>query len=170
MATPRLTESGSRRLSDLLSRGVAELGSRRLSDLSSFSFKHSKDDSPTPRVGESSTPRLAELESQQLPNLPNRRVTNSPTRRVGESFFDYEYLREFEAESGLKGSVRDLWGPNFCKNPRKSASLSCPFKKEKNQTVKIITFQSKIWFFHKNDIKTFIFKQNIHFCAFQQII
>jgi len=26
-----------------------------------------------------------------------------------------------------KGSVRDLWGPNFCKNPRKSASLPFPF-------------------------------------------
>jgi hypothetical protein len=25
-------------------------------------------------------------------------LVNSPTRRVGESFFDYEYLREFEAK------------------------------------------------------------------------
>ncbi len=30
--------------------------------------------------------------------------------------------------NGSKGSVRDLWGTNFCKNPRKSASLPCPFK------------------------------------------
>jgi hypothetical protein len=29
--------------------------------------------------------------------------------------------------NGSKGSVRDLWGTNFCKNPRKSASLPCPF-------------------------------------------
>jgi hypothetical protein len=27
-------------------------------------------------------------------------VAASPTRRVGESFFDYEYLREFEAKIG----------------------------------------------------------------------
>ncbi len=27
-----------------------------------------------------------------------------------------------------KGSVRDLWGLNFWKKPRKSASLPCPFK------------------------------------------
>ncbi len=40
---------------------------------------------------------------------------------------DYEYLRQ--KRNGSKGSVRDLWGPNFCKNPRKSASLPCPFKK-----------------------------------------
>jgi hypothetical protein len=25
---------------------------------------------------------------------------DSPTRRVGESFFDYEYFREFEAKIG----------------------------------------------------------------------
>jgi hypothetical protein len=25
-------------------------------------------------------------------------IVDSPTRRVGESFFDYEYLREFEAK------------------------------------------------------------------------
>jgi hypothetical protein len=51
------------------------------------------------------TPRLAESESQRLPDLPSRRVANSPTRRVGESFFDYEYLREFEAKSGTARKV-----------------------------------------------------------------
>ncbi len=54
MATPRLAESGS----------------WRLSDSPSFSFKHSEAASPTWRVGESSTPRLAESESQRLPNSP----------------------------------------------------------------------------------------------------
>ena len=28
-------------------------------------------------------------------------LVDSPTRRVGESFFDYEYLREFEAKIGI---------------------------------------------------------------------
>ncbi len=32
--------------------------------------------------------------------------------------------------NGSKGSVRNSWGTNFCKNPRKSASLPCPFKGE----------------------------------------
>ncbi len=30
---------------------------------------------------------------------------DSPTRRVGESFFDYEYLREFEAKIGTARKV-----------------------------------------------------------------
>ncbi len=32
-------------------------------------------------------------------------LTDSPTRRVGESFFDYEYLREFEAKIGSAQNV-----------------------------------------------------------------
>ncbi len=56
MATPRVGELATPRL--------AESGSRRLSDLPSFSFKHSKADSPTRRVGESSTSRLAESGSR----------------------------------------------------------------------------------------------------------
>ncbi len=32
-------------------------------------------------------------------------VSNSPTRRVGESFFGYEYLREFEAKIGTARNV-----------------------------------------------------------------
>jgi hypothetical protein len=37
---------------------------------------------------------------KQLPDSPSRRVADSPNLRVGESFFDYEYLREFEAKIG----------------------------------------------------------------------
>ncbi len=33
------------------------------------------------------------------------RVSDSPTNRVGESFFDYEYLREFEAKIGMVRNV-----------------------------------------------------------------
>jgi hypothetical protein len=76
MATPRLGESPPLRLAE-------------------FSFKHSKADSPTCQVGESATPRLS----------PSQRVTDSPTWRVGESFFDYEYLREFEAKIGTAQKV-----------------------------------------------------------------
>ncbi len=32
----------------------------------------------------------------------------SPNQRVGESFFDYEYLREFEAKIGSAPNV--VWG------------------------------------------------------------
>jgi hypothetical protein len=32
-------------------------------------------------------------------------LVDSPTRRVGESFFDYEYLREFEAKIGTAQNV-----------------------------------------------------------------
>ncbi len=99
---------------------LAESGSRRLSESPSFSFKHSKADSPTPRVSESSTPRLAELESRRLPESPSQRV-----------IFRLQISPQIRSQNrnGSKGSVRDLWGTNFCKNPRKSASLPCPFKK-----------------------------------------
>ena len=95
------------RLPDSASRGVSDAPISRVgeSDSPNFSFKHSKADSPTRRVGESSTPPLAESESQRLPDSPSRRVADSPTRRVGESFFDYEYLREFEAKSGTARKV-----------------------------------------------------------------
>jgi len=36
----------------------------------------------------------------EFSNSPTRRVDDSPTGRVGESFFDYEYLREYEAQIG----------------------------------------------------------------------
>jgi hypothetical protein len=78
MATPRLVESGSHPLSDSLS----------------FLLNIQK---PTHQLGESATPRLAKSESHQLPD--------SPTRRVGESFFDYEYLSEFEAIIGTAQKV-----------------------------------------------------------------
>ncbi len=32
-------------------------------------------------------------------------LVDSPTRRVGELFFDYEYLREFEAKIGTAPNV-----------------------------------------------------------------
>jgi hypothetical protein len=32
-------------------------------------------------------------------------LVDSPTRRVGEPFFDYEYLREFEAQIGTAQNI-----------------------------------------------------------------
>jgi hypothetical protein len=32
-------------------------------------------------------------------------LVDSPTRRIGELFFDYEYLREFEAKIGTAPNV-----------------------------------------------------------------
>ncbi len=111
-------EPGSRRLSDSPSRGVSDFptGSRWLSE---FSFKHSKADSPTRRIGESATPRLGELESHPLPDSTSRGVVF--WLRISPRF-------RSKNRNSSKGSVRDLWGTNFCKNPRKSASLPCPFK------------------------------------------
>ncbi len=37
--------------------------------------------------------------------------------------------------NGSKGSVRDSWGTDFCKNSRKSASLPCPFQHRDKQKV-----------------------------------
>jgi hypothetical protein len=43
---------------------------------------------------------------------------------------DYEYFREFEAKIGTARNVwvSDLCRTGLCNNPRKPASLSCPFK------------------------------------------
>ncbi len=85
----------------------------RIIDTQSFILKNSVADSPYHWYAESATPLIGDS---------------------GESFFEYEYLCEFEAnQNGSKGSVRDSWGTNFCKNPRKSASLPCPFKEPRSQ-------------------------------------
>ncbi len=76
-------ESGSRRLPDS-SDSPTSVGSRGLSDSPSFLLNIQK---------------------------PSRRVSDSPTRGVGESFFDYEYLRE----SPCKGSLRN----QFLQKPQK---------------------------------------------------
>ncbi len=44
--------------------------------------------------------RIVEAENRRLPDSQSLRVGDSPNRRVGESFFDYEYHREFEAKIG----------------------------------------------------------------------
>ncbi len=98
------------------------------------------------RVEESATPRLAESQSRRLADMPSRgvvfRLWISPQIRS-------------QKRNGSKDSVRDLWGPNFCKNPRKSASLPCPFKTTRNNPTSLNNGQSKIYIY-----KTFIFKHN----------
>jgi len=42
---------------------------------------------------------------KRLPDSTIRGVGDSPTQRYGESFFEYEYLREFEAKIGMAGNV-----------------------------------------------------------------
>jgi hypothetical protein len=57
-------------------------------------------------------------------------LVDSPTHRYGESFFEYEYLREFEAKIGTAWNVVVFRGQsNLCKNLGKCGSLPCPFKK-----------------------------------------
>ncbi len=93
-------DSPTRRVGELATPRLAELGSRQLYDSPSFSFKFSfknlNTDSPT---------HHGESESQRLPDSPSRRVADSQTQWVGESFFDDEYLREFEAKSGTARKV-----------------------------------------------------------------
>ncbi len=66
-----------------------------------------------------STPLLAESGS--------RRLSDSPSRGVVFRLRISPRIRS-QKRNGSKDTVRDLWGSNFCKNPRKSASLPCPFK------------------------------------------
>ncbi len=133
-----VSDSPTRRVGELATPRLAESGSRRLSDSPSFSFEHSKADSPTRRVGESSTPRLSESYSQRLLDSPSCRVADSPTRRVGDSFFDYEYLCEFETKSGTARKV--VWGmyedPISAKTPEIPPHCHVPLRN-----------RSQIWIF-----------------------
>ncbi len=108
IATPRLGVSGSRRLSNSPSRGVSDSPTRQVGELPTLRLADFLLNIKKPTLRESQRlPRVsysrasATPESQRLPRVsdsPTRRVANSPTHRVGESFFDYEYLREFEAK------------------------------------------------------------------------
>ncbi len=111
LATPRLAESSTLRPAEFFFQTFKS----RLPDSASRWVV----DSPIRRVGESATPRLAESESPQL--------ADSLSRGVVFRLLISQQIRS-QKRNGSKGGVRDLWGPNFCKNPRKSASLPCPFK------------------------------------------
>ncbi len=108
-------------------------------------------DSPYRWFTESATLRLNDTVSRRLTVSLVWWVDDSPYHRYGEFSF-----KKFNSQlsvlvmrgvvfririspgirsqnwNGSKGSVRDSWGTNFCKNPRKSVSLPCPFKDDVN--------------------------------------
>ncbi len=102
----------------------------RTIDTESFLFKKSIADSLYWWCGESATLRISDAGS--------RRLTVSLIRRVGDSPYRWQRVVVFwirispriwsQNRNGSKGSVRDSWGTDFCKNPRKSVSLPCPYK------------------------------------------
>ncbi len=112
-STPRLNDTQSRRLPDSTIRGIGdspyqryeESMTLRITDTVSFLLKNSLADSVCQWCGESSTPRIVESESRWLRISLIRRVADSPYRWVGESFFEYEYLREFEDKIGTARNV-----------------------------------------------------------------
>ncbi len=126
-STPRLNDTRSRPLSVSVIRGVGDsptqryresathritgAGSRWLSISSIqrvFFLKNSIVDSPYQWCGESPTP-VSVIAGSHFPNMKSRNWS--------------------QILNVSKGSVRDSLGTNFCKNPRKSASLPCPFNK-----------------------------------------
>ncbi len=60
-------------------------------------------------------------------------LVDSLTRRVGESFLDYEYLREYEAQIGTARNV--VWGtyviPISAKTPENPPRCHVPLKSGK---------------------------------------
>jgi hypothetical protein len=47
-------------------------------------------------------------------------LIDSPTRRVGESFFDYEHIREYEAQTGtLEMQCKEPTPSRFLQKPQK---------------------------------------------------
>ncbi len=85
----------------------------------------------THRVGESPTLRLAESSfKHSKADFPTPRLAESESCRVGESFFDYEYLREFEAKSRtawkvVKGIYEE---PIFAKIPENPPHCNVPLR------------------------------------------
>ncbi len=59
-------------------------------------------------------------------------IVDSPTRRVGESFFDYKYLREYEAQIGTARNV--VYGtyaePISAKTPENPPRCHVPLSKD----------------------------------------
>jgi hypothetical protein len=49
--------------------------------------------------------KFKKFEERSRLTMATPQVGESPTHRVGESFFDYEYLHEFEARSGTARKV-----------------------------------------------------------------
>jgi hypothetical protein len=134
----RLPDSASRRLSDSASRRVAfeclkeklgESESRLLNVQKKNWASRRVGDSPTRLMGESLTPRLSESESRRLPDFENL----ASTPRLGESGSRFSITnisanRKPKLER-LEMQCKEPTPNRFLKkNPRKSASLPCPFR------------------------------------------
>ncbi len=126
-ATLRLNNTGSRRLSASLIRGVEDSPYHRYSE---FSFKKFNSrlsvlvmrgvvDSSYCWVGESPTLRVVDTESRRLPVSLSRGIIF----RIGIS----PRIRS-QNRNGSKCSVRDLCRTDLCKNLGKFGSLPCLFK------------------------------------------
>jgi hypothetical protein len=112
-----------KRLPDSASRGVVDSPTRRVGEsafecLNESSASRRVGDSLTRLVGKSLTPRVGKSESRRLPGSASRgvvfRLRSSPRIRS-------------QNRNGSKCTVKDLCRTDLCKNPRKSASLPCPF-------------------------------------------
>jgi hypothetical protein len=79
------------------------------------------------------TPRLAESRSRRISDSPSFRLNSQRlTLRLGESFFDYEYLRELEAKIGtarkvVKGIYEE---PISAKTPENPPHCHVPLNKK----------------------------------------
>ncbi len=102
---------------------------------------------------ESATPHISDVGSRGLRVSVMRGVGDSPyhwyaesvTPRIvdsGRVVFQIRMSLRIRSKnrSGSKCSVRDSWGTNFCKNPRKSTSLPCPFN---NYTITETSFYAR---------------------------
>ncbi len=107
----------------------AESSTLRIGDTRSWRLSDSTiggvGDSPYHWCGESTTLHIINTESFLLKKFHSR-LSVSVMRRVVFRIWISPQIRS-QNQNGPKGSVRDSWGANFCKNPRKSASLPCPF-------------------------------------------
>jgi hypothetical protein len=121
---------------------VLKINTRLIFSLNSDSPYHPSAESPTPRLPDSTIRRVGGSQNQWCGESPTPRISDAGSWRqicrVGDS--PYQWLwgvvyriwisprNRSQNQNDSKGSVRDSWGTNFCKNPRKSASLPCPFK------------------------------------------
>ncbi len=92
--TPRISDTGCRRLPASLMRGVAdsphhwyaESATPRITDMESRLFNFLKENSLYRWYGESSTPRTSDTESRRLPVSLSRRVADSAYRWYGSRY------------------------------------------------------------------------------------
>jgi hypothetical protein len=128
-----------KRLPDSASRGVGESGSRRLPASPSWRvgfwmFKRKLGKSESRRQSNSASRGVDECPTRRVGELTNIRLGESGSRRISDSgsrgvVFPLQISPQIRSpnQNGWKRSVMDLCRTGLCKNPRKSASLPCPF-------------------------------------------